>query len=115
VSKIASSSSERGLSHDVGGRLVVLLSCAVMPLGTSGGLLSRSSRAAECVFNSADLHTPWRSMLEPLAVNGRASCNVPAITSLEQYPCQHIVHLVCRFCGLPLTRIYRRYMIKVYV
>jgi hypothetical protein len=48
--------------------------------------------AARRVFNTASLHTTWQSMVEPQDVNGRASRNVPAITSLGVDPCPHIVH-----------------------
>jgi hypothetical protein len=43
-------------------------------------------------FNTASLHTTWQRMVELQDVNGRASCNLPAITSLGVDPCLHIVH-----------------------
>jgi hypothetical protein len=92
-SNIASSTSERSLSHDVGGRFL----CRVQQYSEGHQIVDTLlSSAAEPVFNSASLHTTWQSMREPLIVNGRASCNVPAITSLGCHPYQHILRLVYR-------------------
>jgi hypothetical protein len=51
-----------------------------------------SRGAARRAFNTASLHTTWQRMVELQDVNGRASCNLPAITSLGVDPCLHIVH-----------------------